>query len=53
MTALPWGLPAGSSAADTCIRAALQQEPILVPVNVFSESQSVAPFMRFNMSRMP
>ncbi|AHD01995.1 PLP-dependent aminotransferase family protein [Leisingera methylohalidivorans] len=44
-------LPGGADAA-VLARAALQEGLVLAPGNVFSVSQSMAPFMRFNVSQM-
>ena len=44
-------LPGGADAAELA-RAALEDNVVLAPGNVFSTSQSMADFMRFNVSQM-
>lgn len=45
-------LPGGCDGADLA-RAALREQVILAPGNVFSVAQSAAGFMRFNVAQMP
>ncbi len=45
-------LPDGRDAADMA-RAALRENVVLAPGNIFSPAQTAAGFMRFNVSQMP